>query len=186
MSILRPQLSGKVNKQQGASYSRWFAGLYKSIISGSILGIISVLATAPVTANDNANFGTISLAPGFDVNKAIVSGYTGGSYALSIIRNRDRDGNLCVGFADPTPDHILILQKDFEQLRLLVDSAGADTTILIQGPGNQDIRCGDDTGRKKDASLEVRNLKAGTYRVWVGVFNPGARVNYRFSIQPGN
>lgn len=154
----------------------------KTWLHSGIVGIFTVITVNPVMAN-NANFASMSLRPGFDTSKSIVSGYTGGSYPLSAISNRDRDRKLCIGFADPRPDHILVLEKDFSNLRFLVDSAGADTTIVIQGPDDKTIRCGDDTGRKKDASIEGKDFKAGKYRIWIGVFNPGTRVNYTLSVQ---
>lgn len=154
----------------------------KNALKTSIIGIFTIIAATPVMGS-KANFGTLRLTPGFDPSKTIVSGYTGGSYSLSTISNRDRDRNICVGYADPKPDHIVILEKDFGKLRFLVNSEGADTTILIQGPDDKTIRCGDDTGRKKDASYEGSDFKAGTYRVWVGIFNPGTRVNYTLSAQ---
>jgi len=40
-------------------------------------------------------------------------GSTGGSYSLSAIANTDRHNNKCLGFATPTPDHIIVLQQNF-------------------------------------------------------------------------
>jgi hypothetical protein len=149
---------------------------------GWVLSILTVIITNPVMA-DTANFGTISLAPGFDTVTASLSGYTGGSYSLSAISNRDVNNKACIGFADPTPDHIVVLQKDFSNLKIAVNSRGSDTTLLIQAPDGK-IYCGDDSGKRKDASIAVSKLKAGTYKVWVGSFNPGIKVNYTLSVQP--
>ncbi|MBF2064183.1 MAG: hypothetical protein IGS39_07155 [Calothrix sp. C42_A2020_038] len=143
--------------------------------------MLTLITAIPVIA-DTANFGTISLAPGFDSSAASISGYTGGSYSLSAISNRDVHNKACIGFADPTPDHILVLQQEFSNLRIAVNSGGFDTTIVIQAP-NGNVYCGDDTGRSKDASVVVNNLKAGSYKVWVGTFNPNVKVNYTLSIQ---
>ncbi|AKG24378.1 hypothetical protein IJ00_01195 [Calothrix sp. 336/3] len=135
----------------------------------------------PAFAN-NANFGKIILSPGFSPDKGKVTGYTGGSYPLSAISNRDRQGKPCIGFADTTPDHIMELKQDFSQLNIQV-SSGQDTTILIQGPNNDTIRCGDDTGRNKDASIRDSKFKKGTYRIWVGIFNSGAKHNYTLTVE---
>jgi hypothetical protein len=136
----------------------------------------------PVIAQ-TANFGTLNLSAGFDSAKAIVEGYTGGSYSLSAISNRDHNKKACIGFADPKPDHILTLEKDFTRLKLLVNSGGIDTTLLIQGPDETTIRCGDDTGKSKDASIDDSNFKRGTYRIWVGTFQPGVKQNYTLKVQ---
>ncbi|HLO85005.1 MAG TPA: hypothetical protein VK203_08355 [Nostocaceae cyanobacterium] len=148
---------------------------------GWLLATLIALAAVPVAAQ-TSNFGTIKLSPGFEPATGKVSGYTSGSYSLSAISNRDRDKKLCVGFGDPKPDHVLVLEKDFEKLTILINSGG-DTTLLVKGPDDNTIRCGDDTGKSKDASVSDRNWKSGTYRIWVGAFNPGVRRNYTLTIQ---
>jgi len=79
---------------------------------GWILATLSFLTPAAVSS-DTSNFGKITLSPNFEPAQGTVIGYTGGSYSLSAISNRDRHKNACIGFADPTPDHILILKKTF-------------------------------------------------------------------------
>ncbi len=138
------------------------------------------------TRNSTANtsfFGKISLSPNTEAAKKTVRGYTGGSYRLSAIGKRDRLKNLCIGFADPKPDHILVLEKDFPKLNIKVNSGGYDTTLLIVGPDKKTIRCGDDTGKSKDASINGKNWKAGTYKIWVGSFQAEFRRNYRLYLQ---
>lgn len=148
-----------------------------------VLAVLTALGIAtPVLAQDT-NFGTITLAPGFESVSGVAEGYTTGSFSLASISNRDRNGNLCLGFADSTPDHIVVLQQDFSRLTLQVDSGGRDTTLLIQGPNDNTVRCADDTGSNKDASVVDSNWQAGTYRIWVGAFNSGARYDYTLVIQ---
>ncbi|OUL37470.1 hypothetical protein BV372_00425 [Nostoc sp. T09] len=149
---------------------------------GWLLATVTAVMAQPVIA-ETANFGTLKLSAGFTPPQGVVEGYTGGSYSLSAISNRDRDKKACIGFADPKPDHILILDKDFERLKVLVNSGGYDTTLLIQGPDDGTIRCGDDTGKSKDASIDDRNFKSGTYKVWVGTFNSGVKQNYTLTVQ---
>ncbi|AFZ26328.1 hypothetical protein Cylst_4230 [Cylindrospermum stagnale PCC 7417] len=151
--------------------------------AGCLLAMVTAITATPTIAETAANFATLKLLPDFNPAQGIVSGYTGGSYSLSAISNRDRDKKACIGFADPTPDHILILDKDFAQLKILVNSGGYDTTLLIQGPEQTTIRCGDDTGKSKDASVSDSKWKSGTYRVWVGTFNPGVKGNYTLTVQ---
>ncbi len=147
-----------------------------------IVAIIAGIIATPAIA-ETSHFGTLALSPDFEPAEGIVTGHTGGSYSLSEISRRDRYRNPCVGFADPQPDHILKLEKDFDRLNIQVNSGGYDTTILIQGPDDKTIRCGDDTGTNKDASFEDQDFKSGTYKIWVGTFNPGMRRNYTLKIQ---
>jgi hypothetical protein len=148
---------------------------------GWFLSIITVLFSLPVVA-DTANFGIISLSPGSDILISSVSGYTGGSYSLSAIANRDTNNKACFGFADPNPDYIVVLEKGFSNLKFLVNSSGTDTTMLIKAPDNT-IYCGDDTGKSKDASIDFKNLKAGNYKVWIGTFNTNVQQNYTLTVQ---
>ncbi|MEM6753412.1 MAG: hypothetical protein AAF630_10625 [Cyanobacteria bacterium P01_C01_bin.38] len=147
----------------------------------SLVGLFTVITSNPVTAN-NSIFGKISLSPNSDAVTKIVTGYTGGSYSLSAVSKRDRNRNLCIGFADPKPDHILVLEKDFPKLNIKVNSGGYDTTLLIVGP-DKTVRCGDDTGRSKDASINDSNWKAGKYKIWVGSFKARVRKTYKLSLR---
>jgi hypothetical protein len=97
--------------------------------------------------------------------------------------NRDKDKRVCIGFGDPNPDHILVLEQDFEELKILINSNGKDTTLFIQGPDDQTIRCGDDTGRSKDASVSDRQWKKGKYKIWAGTFSPGDKFNYTIKVE---
>ncbi|MGB3651523.1 MAG: hypothetical protein WBA41_09965 [Rivularia sp. (in: cyanobacteria)] len=158
--------------------------LYRSqflLTLGFIVSTFTAITPNPVTAN-NSFFGKISLSPNSEAVKKTVTGYTGGSYSLSSVSKRDRQRNLCIGFADTKPDHILVLEKDFPKLNIKVDSDGYDTTLLIVGPDNKTVRCGDDTGKSKDASINDDNWKAGTYKIWVGSFKAGVRRNYKLSL----
>ncbi|MEH2368702.1 hypothetical protein [Nostoc sp.] len=149
---------------------------------GWLLAILTTITATPAIAQ-TANFGTFNLSTNFDSAQGTVQGFTGGSYSLSAISNRDRDQKACIGFADPQPDHIMVLEKDFSQLTIQVDSNNNDTTLIIQGPDKTTIRCGDDTGKSKDASVSDRDWKRGTYRIWVGTFNPGVKRDYTLNVQ---
>jgi hypothetical protein len=149
---------------------------------GWLLAVLVASTATPVIA-ETANFGSFNLSTNFDPAQGTVQGFTGGSYSLSAISNRDRDQKACIGFADPTPDHIMVLEKDFSQLTIQVDSNNNDTTLLIQGPDKNTIRCGDDTGKSKDASVSDRNWKSGTYRIWVGTFNQETKYDYTLKVE---
>jgi hypothetical protein len=149
---------------------------------GWLLALITPIIATSASA-ETANFGTLKLSPGFEKVQGTISGYTGGAYSLSAISNRDLEKNACIGFADPNPDHILVLEKDFDNLNVLVNTSGRDTTLLIKGPDDQTVRCGDDTGRSKDASVTDKKWKKGTYQLWVGTFHPGFKLNYTLTVQ---
>ncbi|MBW4456266.1 MAG: hypothetical protein KME55_28175 [Nostoc indistinguendum CM1-VF10] len=149
---------------------------------GWLLALITAITATPVIA-ETVNFGTFKLSTNFNPAQGTVQGFTGGSYSLSAISNRDRDQKACIGFADPNPDHIMVLENEFSQLTIQVDSNNTDTTLLIQGPDQTTIRCGDDTGKSKDASVSDRNWKSGTYRIWVGTFNPGVKQDYTLKVE---
>lgn len=147
----------------------------------TLLALITALSATPVLAG-TANFGQLALSPGFKRAAGVSGGYTTGSFSLPAIANRDRNKNPCIGYAAPTPDHIIVLEKDFPQLTVKVDARGKDTTLVIKGP-NDVIRCGDDTGNSKDASVTDSNWKAGQYSVWVGSIEPGEKWNYTLSVR---
>ncbi|PSB17662.1 hypothetical protein C7B69_17220 [filamentous cyanobacterium Phorm 46] len=149
--------------------------------NSALLAAIGAIAALPVLA-ETANFGTLTLSRGFDSPTAMLRGSTGGSYSLSAIANTDRHKNKCLGFATPTPDHIIVLQQNFSKLAIQVNSGGKDTTLVVQGPGNS-VRCGDDTGQNKDASIVDSDWQAGSYRIWVGTLEAGAKSNYTISLQ---
>ncbi|HAX74540.1 MAG TPA: hypothetical protein DCY88_01560 [Cyanobacteria bacterium UBA11372] len=151
--------------------------------SRATLVLLTALSATPVLAQ-TANFASLTLSQGFSPSDGVVSGFTGGSYSLAAISNSDRQNNRCIGFASPTPDHIMVLERDFPKLTVQVNSGGSDTTLLIKGPGNENtIRCGDDTGSNKDASISDTNWKAGRYSIWVGTFEEGVRRDYSLSVE---
>jgi hypothetical protein len=147
-----------------------------------LVAITGSMIATPVSA-ETANFATIQISPSFDPVKGEVSGYTGGSYSLSAISKRDRDRHICTGFADTKPDHILILEKDFDRLKILVNTGGYDSTLLIKGPDDETIRCSEGTDRNRDAILSDRHWQRGTYLIWVGIFNIDIKHNYKLTVE---
>lgn len=148
-----------------------------AILSGCTLFALA----APVLAQ-TANSDPITLSA-YPPGMANVAGRIVGSYSLSNIASTDQFGNLCAGFADTNPDHILTLESDFPSLTVTVDS-GQDTTLLIQGPDDNSIRCGQDISRSNvDAQVVGNNWRAGTYRIWVGAHNQGQRFSYSLIVE---
>lgn len=153
-----------------------FGATIKSMKALNWLAVVFILGAGTALA-ESANFATLNLAPGFAAPSGTAAGYTGGSFSLSAIKNRDRSNNLCLGFAgDPeVPDYAVVLQKEFSRLRFQVKNKVGDTTLLIQSPDGS-VRCGDTT-------IEGSNLSAGTYKVWVGAPSAGVRREYTLSIR---
>lgn len=158
------------------------ASLIRSIAIATTLVITSSIVSATIAmAEATANFDGFTL----DNTKktASVRGSTGGNVSIpAITGSSDRSGNKCLGFGDSKPDHIMTLTQATTKLNLKVNSSGRDTTIVIQGPDGE-LRCGDDTGSKKDASFSGSNWNAGTYKIWIGSMAPSDRGNYRLSAQ---
>jgi hypothetical protein len=146
------------------------------------IAALSLLSPGQGAIAQESNFGSFSLNP--KTRGAIVDGATGGSTSLSAVTsNLDRDDNQCFGFGDPRPDHILSLEKAVDRLKVLVDSRGQDTTIVIQAPDGSFI-CADDFGNSKDAGLDrLTPWSAGKYKFWIGTVTPGRRYNYKLTVQ---
>ncbi len=136
-----------------------------------LLALAMVFGTLPALAQ--ANFETLNLSPGFGQKSA--TGYTGGSYSLPSIANRDRNGNPCLGYGEQAPDFVMNLQGDIPQLSIAVNSGGQDTTLVIRGPGNFTL-CGDDT-------VQDSNWQAGKYEIWVGTIEPNQNWNYSLTVR---
>ncbi|MEM9265272.1 MAG: hypothetical protein AAGA46_07080 [Cyanobacteria bacterium P01_F01_bin.13] len=133
-----------------------------------------VLATAAQAASE------MKLALGFTSTQ--VSGETVGSYGLANIASRDSSGEFCLGYADRTPDHVLTLEQNFADLTIAVDSGGADTTLLVQGPNNSTIRCNDNASRQSRDAQITGQFSEGTYKVWVGSFQQEGRHRYSLRV----
>jgi pectate lyase len=121
-----------------------------------------------------SNFGKLTLTA--VSNSGTLRGTTGGSTSLpAIVSNVDSSNQRCLGFADPKPDHLLVLRQDFAKLTLQV-SGGKETTLVVRGSDGT-VRCG-------GARIVDNSWRAGTYQVWVGTIAPGTRQNYTLTAQP--
>jgi len=149
--------------------------------SAGFMGIMLALLPLVATAQES-NFGKLALNTGNP--SGTLTGSTGGTTSLpAIVSNRDRNNKPCLGFGDPRPDHVLVLQQPFPSLSVRVRSS-TDTTLVIQGPDGT-VRCGDDaSSNKKDALVTDSNWQAGTYKIWVGTANPGTQRDYTLTVQP--
>lgn len=151
------------------------------------LGLVPVGLGSAQTTTDRAHFDVIQLpasSPNVPLNAPLsVSGFTGGSYSLSALSNRDRTNQPCLGYGDSKPDHILEIREDLPNLTLQVNSGGQDTTLVIRGP--EGFWCLDDgEAGNPDAQFSQKPIKKGTYHVWVGTMVPNQKLNYRLILKP--
>lgn len=153
------------------------ATLFGALSLGSWL-----VGTVPATAQ-SFRWQAISLSLNSGQRTAGLRGSARGMTGLhNIVGDRDSRQNRCLGFGALTPDHVLNLTTNIDQLTFQVETANQDTTLVIQGP-NRQVYCGDDSSRGKDAGLSLQNLKSGEYKVWVGTFDQGQRFPYRLTIR---
>lgn len=145
-----------------------------------ILGLSAAwVAIFPSGAQDS-HFGSIAFP-----EQTSAQGYTGGTTSLpAVLGNKDENENLCLGFGDPMPDYILILDRDVDRLQLQVDSGGRDTTLLVRDIEEETLYCADDTDSGVDAGMTLDHGSSGRYKIWIGTSEPGKRWDYTLSVQP--
>jgi hypothetical protein len=160
--------------------SRFRNGLFAGC--GAALALSGAMLSPLVMAQNSPEM--ISFAGG---GTQQVRGFASATVPLfEAIAERDSNQQRCMGYGSLAPDHVLNIQGDMSQLKLRLSSRGQDTTMVVQGPNNQVI-CADDAPEGgKDAGLDWNNAKAGTYKVWVGAFDPGNRFRYTLDVETKN
>ena len=154
------------------------AGMRLGGLAGGAIALVSTIALLPASAQ--------VLVPSSSESVTLTEegiqfeGTTAGEYGLMRLAGRDRRRRLCLGYGSEQPSHILVLTEDTNQLSMSVTSDG-DTTLLVEGP--KGIDCNDNYRRdSRDAALRDGNWPAGTYRIWVGAFEQGDRLNYKLLV----
>ncbi len=128
----------------------------------------------PAAGGGESNFGTITLATGFMPDPQTASGTSGGPTAANTL-----DPN-CNGYVTGgTPDHILVAQTAFSNLRVMARS-DADTTLVIQKPDGSYV-CNDDSSEGFNP-LIAAEFPAGTYKIWVGSYEQGTNSPYTLGV----
>jgi len=120
--------------------------------------------------------GPIPVAPGFQPQPMVVPGVlvpgTQDAAALS-------PG--CVGHIPPQPNHLLQVQGNFAQLRVMVSSQ-ADTVLVIRAP-NGSVRCNDDLRPGETLNPGIDGpFPPGSYQVFVGSYQSAAQGPYSLGI----
>jgi hypothetical protein len=113
-----------------------------------------------------------------------VRGYAKGTVSLyKTIADRDSRQNRCMGYGSLQPDHLMEIQKQTSEVTLQIRTRSQDTTLLVEGPDNR-FYCVDDSPEGgKDAGLSLKNVKAGSYKVWIGTFDAGVGARYVLNVQ---
>ena len=114
----------------------------------------------------------IPLAPGFQPQPIVTGGVIiGGPVDASTM------GPGCIGFVGPTPSHVLMLQSDFQNLRILVNSQ-QDTVLVVRGPDGS-VRCNDDYQANVNFNPVVEGaFGPGAHQVFVGGYQSGTQGQY--------
>ena len=165
----------KIWKKYAVKY-RWvrLAGVLGAIASIGLLASPKVAAQVLVPASSES----VTLSE----EGIRFEGTTASEYNLMRLSARDRRRRLCLGYASEEPSHVLLLSGEVNRLSLSVVSDG-DTTLLVEGP--RGIDCNDNYRRNsRDAAVRSGEWPAGTYRIWVGSFEKGDRINYKLLVSP--
>jgi hypothetical protein len=157
------------------------------------VGLLSLLAVSGFGADlaaqsqlliggQRANYGVVSLAPGFMPDPNVTMVTSGGSLRAS---QAGAPGN-CAGYVTAAPDKILRLTGTSPnlQVRVVCPNARAltpsDTTLVIN-TASGGWRCADDTNGA-NPSINLDGATAGQYDIWVGSYQAGARATCRLEI----
>jgi hypothetical protein len=155
-----------------------FVGLAKGL---GVFTFLTIMMTGAVHAEINRSK-TLILVRDTELKHHILKGYTRGTIDLhDVVGSRDINNNRCFGYGSIDPDHVITLKQRLPKLTLQVKSKYPDTTLIVKGPG-QALYCADDSPSGPAAQLELTHPKSGTYKVWVGSFDQGARVRYNLEV----
>lgn len=108
----------------------------------------------------------VRLAAGFAPNPTTLEGTGGGDRPASeVVNTSNTPTGPCLGYISETPHEEVILDSNFSNLEMRVES-DLDTTLIISGPDG--IFCNDDYGGKDPAIAGA--WVPGIYQVWVGAY----------------
>lgn len=142
-----------------------------SILSGALLAVSSHWTAAQANP--------LTLAVGFAPNPTVLVGTGGGDrLAADVVNTANSPTGPCLGYISTTPHEEVVLETDFANLAMRVES-DLDTTLVISGPGG--VWCNDDNGSKNPAIAGA--WLPGTYQVWVGAYRAEQTPDYSLYIQ---
>jgi hypothetical protein len=132
--------------------------------------LAAIIWVSPVSAM----FEDFDLEPGFMPDPATGTGLSGGG--VNARGYGSTSHGTCTGMIDVSPDHTMVLRKDFSHLRVQVASP-QDTSLVIRGPDG--LRCNDDSNGLNP--VVEGQWPAGTYQIFVGSVDSGTH-EYDISI----
>lgn len=107
---------------------------------------------------------------GFVPDPRIDEGQAGGPIRVSLL------GGGCRGRTEAQPNHVLELRTDFDYLRVELEGADGETSLVIRTPTGEYLCSAPDDG---PARIERDAWPAGRYRIWVGSRARDATPDYR-------
>ena len=122
---------------------------------------------------------SLTLGTGFSPNPATLEGTGGGDRsAADVVDTANSPTGPCLGYLSTTPHAEVVLETNFSNLEMRVES-DLDTTLVVSGPGG--VWCNDDSGSKNPAIAGA--WLPGTYQVWVGAYRAAQTPDYTLFIQ---
>jgi serine protease Do len=117
-----------------------------------------------------ANYGSVTLSPGFSPDPHTVSVTSGGRLDVAGLNL----GSGCVGYATGQPDFIVHLTGQTSLLRFFVN-AGGDTGLVVNDPSGT-WRCNDDSHGGVNPTVDITNARSGQYDVWITSYSSGDNI----------
>ncbi len=133
-------------------------GILAAAVIATTAGAASAQEAQVFNCLDGQNYCDFVAAPGFLPDPLTSTGLSGGPEATPDC------GNI-----DGAPDHSITLTQPFAFLRIYAESAG-DVTLVVDGPFGR--VCSDDAEGFGLNPEIARDWPAGSYRVWVGDWQP--------------
>jgi len=138
-------------------------GTDPTAVPGAVPAVPGVVAPAvPGTAVAGSVTSTVTLAPGFLPDPNVTMGVAGGPNAAGALNPS------CRGSIPAAPSVILNATAPFANLRVLVNSTAADTTLVIRHPDGT-YTCDDDSGGNRNPVVQGP-FAAGQHQIFVGIF----------------
>jgi hypothetical protein len=124
-------------------------------------------STALQIGGSQANFGYVTMGPGFTPDPVSVNVVSGG--ALNARTMGLPSG--CVGWVTRTPDYIVRFTGSTQRLRFFV-TGNTDTTLVVNASNGRWF-CNDDSYGGTNPTVDIFGAGAGQYDVWVGSYSQG-------------
>ncbi|WP_404786963.1 hypothetical protein [Altericista sp. CCNU0014] len=158
-----------------------FSRLSQWAAVGLLVSVTAAGLVSPAKAELEQGTTLVLAAPAQNVD---LRGYVKGAVALfKTVGDRDSNQKRCMGYGSLTPDHTIEIQQKTSQMTLQLRTKQQDTTLVVEGPNNR-LYCSDDSaGGGKDAELVLSDLSSGSYKVWIGAFEPGAGFRYTLNVR---